>query len=101
MAWLYLRSGIFACRQCQQLAYASARDDADGRARRADRLRTRLGWAPGILNDPGGKPKWMRWRTFARLVAQHDALAQRAMAGILARLGVMDAGLCRIQRRLR
>ena len=51
-----------------QLAYASAREDVCDRAtRRADRLRARLGWEPGILNGNGGKPKWMRRRTFERL----------------------------------
>ena len=63
--------GIFACRHCHQLAYASSREDAGGRAtRRADRLRARLGWEPGILNGEGIKPKWMRWRTFERLAAK-------------------------------
>jgi hypothetical protein len=62
--------GIFACRHCYQLAYASAREDVcDRAARRADKLRARLGWEPGILNGNGDKPKWMRWRTFERLVA--------------------------------
>ena len=56
--------GIFACRQCYQLAYPSSREDAGGRATmRADGLRERLGWEPGILNGEGGKPKWMRWRS--------------------------------------
>jgi hypothetical protein len=42
--------GIFACRHCYRLADASSREDAGGRAtRRADRLRARLGWHPGIL----------------------------------------------------
>src|ERR1700730_10930955 len=60
--------GIFACRRCYRLAYASSRENAGGRAtRRADRLRARLAWEPGILNGEGGKPKWMRWRTFERL----------------------------------
>ena len=56
--------GIFACRHCHQLAYFSSREDAGDRAarRRAERLRARLGWEPGILNGEGGKPKWMRWR---------------------------------------
>jgi len=55
---------IFACRHCHQLAYFSSREDAGDRAarRRAERLRARLGWEPGILNGEGGKPKWMRWR---------------------------------------
>ena len=57
--------GIFACRHCYRLAYASSREDAGDRAtRRADRLRARLAWEPGILNGGGEKPKWMRWRTF-------------------------------------
>jgi hypothetical protein len=52
--------GIFACRRCYRLAYASSREDAGGRAtRRADRLRARLDWEPGILNGGGEKPKWM------------------------------------------
>ncbi len=73
-------SGIFACRHCHQLAYASAREDAGDRAmRRADRLRARLGWEPGILNGDGGKPKWMRWRTFDRLSERHDRLVNRSM----------------------
>src|ERR1700730_635478 len=43
--------GIFACRRRYRLAYASSREEAGGRAtRRADSLRARLGWEPGILN---------------------------------------------------
>ena len=82
MAILY-GGGIFACRRCYQLAYASSREDAGGRAtRRADRLRARLGWEPGILNGNGGKPKWMRWRTFDRLIAKHDQLVGRSMQAV-------------------
>ena len=76
--------GIFACRHCYQLAYASAREDAADRAiRRADRLRARLGWEPGILNETGGKPKWMRWCTFEWLTAQHDDLVAYSMRMML------------------
>ena len=39
-------------------------------ARKADRLRDKLGWEPGILNGNGIKPKGMHWRTFERLKAE-------------------------------
>ncbi|PNE12829.1 MAG: hypothetical protein CR217_00955 [Beijerinckiaceae bacterium] len=45
---------IFACWHCYRLAYASSREDlCDRLARRADRLRARLDWEPGILNGNG------------------------------------------------
>ncbi|MGE3907139.1 MAG: hypothetical protein AB7F36_14385 [Reyranellaceae bacterium] len=74
---------IFACRRCHQLAYESTREDGSDRAaRRADWIRERLGWEAGILNGEGPKPKWMRWRTFDRLVARHRADVNRSMYGI-------------------
>lgn len=83
--------GIFACRHCYQLAYASAREDAGDRAtRRADRIRARLGWEPGILNGSGDKPKWMRWRTFYRLTEQHDQLVNRSMHAVALKFGFLD-----------
>ena len=82
--------GIFACRHCYQLAYASAREDAGDRAmRRADRIRVRLGWEPGIVNANGDKPKWMRWRTFYRLTQQHDRLVNRSMHAVALKFGFL------------
>ena len=81
--------GIFACRRCYRLAYASSREDACDRAtRRADRLRARLDWEPGILNGGGEKPKWMRWRTFERLAAEHNAFVGESLAGMALRNGI-------------
>lgn len=81
---------IFACRHCYRLAYASSREDTGSRAtRRADGLRERLGWEPGILNGDGGKPKGMHWRTFERLTAQHDVLVMRSMQAMTAKLKLL------------
>lgn len=86
--------GIFACRHCYRLAYPSQRESPDHRAlRRADRIRARLGWEPGILNGDGCKPKWMRWRTFQRLSAEHEAYVGASLAGVAQRLGILKEGL--------
>jgi len=80
--------GIFACRHCYRLAYPSQREPSYGRARlRADRIRARLGWEPGILNSGGLKPKGMHWRTFERLSAEHDAFVEQSLAGVALRYG--------------
>ena len=79
--------GIFACRNCYRLAYPSQRETWDDRAaRKADRIRDKLGWEPGILNGSGWKPKGMHWDTFERLSAQHDCFVRLSLAGMAARL---------------
>jgi hypothetical protein len=78
---------IFACRHCHELAYACQRETDDDRAaRRADAIRRRLGWRPGILNGSGTRPKGMHRRTFERLKAEHDAYVQRWLTGMARRL---------------
>lgn len=85
---------IFACRHCHQLAYESQRETDDDRAaRRADTVRRRLGWEPGILNGSGGKPKGMHWRTFDRLKTRHDAYVGVSLAGMAKRLGLIGRQL--------
>jgi hypothetical protein len=76
--------GIFACRHCHQLAYSSQRETFDDRAaRRADKIRERLAWEPGILNGRGWKkPKGMHWHTFEKLTAKHEALVQESLTGM-------------------
>jgi hypothetical protein len=94
VAVLYGSGELYACRQCYQLAYSCQRETADDRAaRRADRIRRRLGWPVGILNPSGGKPKGMRWRTFQRLSAKHEAFVGESLAGMARRLGIMKEGL--------
>jgi hypothetical protein len=84
---------IFACRHCHRLAYASTHEDAGDRAaRRADRIRERLGWELGFLNGDGWKPKWMRWRTFSRLKREHDELVARSCAAIAHKFRLIREG---------
>ena len=82
---------IFACRHCHKLAYQCQRETDDDRAtRRADMIRLRLGWEPGILNGEGLKPKGMHWHTFERLKAEHDNYANVSMMVIAKRLGLVN-----------
>lgn len=82
--------GIFACRHCYGLAYPSQRENTGDRAaRKADRIRERLGWEGGILNgaEPWNKPKGMHWRTFERLNHQHDRHVEWAVHYIADKFG--------------
>lgn len=80
---------IFACRYCYCLAYPSQRETTDDLAAwRADWIRERLGWEPGILNGDDLKSKGMHWRTFERLTAEHDAFVQESLAGMTRRFGI-------------
>ena len=79
---------IFACRHCYRLAYASQREKAaDRAARRADRIRERLGW-PGSFIEGGdwGKPKGMHLRTYKRLCQEHDDFSEHAWAQLKSHL---------------
>ncbi len=95
MAKLYLEgSGIFACRRCYRLVYDCQRESDDDRTtRRAETIRQRLGWQPGILNLPAGRPKGMHRCAFERLKAQHDAFVNTSIAGMAKRLRPMEGGL--------
>ena len=83
---------VYACRHCHKLTYLTQREQAHDRAgSRADTIRKRLGWEPGILNGNGGKPKGMHWTTFMRLQAVHNAHVNHSLAEMSAKLGlVMD-----------
>ena len=84
-------SGIFACRHCYQLAYASQRENVDDRAtRQANKIRDRLKWEPGILNGHGGKPKGMRWKTYQRLAVEHDALVNISLCWMQQRMQKLE-----------
>jgi len=81
---------IFACRHCHQLGYASQREDWYDRAdRRANKIRSQLGWELGIANPKGPKPKGMHWKTFFRLVAEHDEWVYKSVMGVATKLKLL------------
>lgn len=61
VAVLYMRAGRFACRHCQQVAYASQSEDALDRAWRKQRK------VEAKLGKDWRKPKGMHWATHDRL----------------------------------
>jgi len=82
---------IFACRYCHKLAYPCQRETAlDRTTRRAEEIRSRLGWQAGILNPPGNKPKGMHWQTFWKLERQHNRLLGASLEGMSQQLGLRD-----------
>lgn len=79
---------IFSCRHCHRLVYQSQRETGfDRLLRRAESIRLRLGWEISILDDDGGKPKGMHWRTFKRLKTKHDFFANAALEEVAQQLG--------------
>ena len=94
VAKLYLGGAIFACRHCYRLAYSSQRESTDDRAtRRADKIRDRLKWEPGILNGHGIKPKGMHSHTYQRLTIKHDAHVGISLNIMQQRLRMIEASL--------
>lgn len=75
--------------------HISAFADDDRATRRADTIRRRLGWEPGILNDNGLKLKGMHWRTCDRLKGEHNAHITLAVARMAAQLGLTEQWLRR------
>jgi hypothetical protein len=79
VAKLYLGdSGVFACRQCYGLAYASQLESLQHRGiGKARKIRMRLGGDANILDSFPAKPKRMHWRTYNKLRHLHDLAGAR------------------------
>ena len=73
--------GKFGCRRCMRLGYASEAES------RIDRINRKFHKLQARLGEDGGKPRWMRWRTFDRISAQLGAADQAWGSLVLARLG--------------
>ena len=57
--------------------------------RKADKLRGRLDWVPGILNGEGGKPKGMHWATYGRMLDEYGKACEVTVMGMHRRLGLI------------
>jgi hypothetical protein len=81
---------VCACRHCHNLSYQSQREQAvDRDIGKADALRKRLGWVPGILHGEGGKPKGMHWKTYNRLRIIYYAQSNKAFGGMGEKLQIL------------
>ena len=88
VAILY-NGGIFACRHCCKLAYRCQGESThDREVRSLNKIRTRLGWMPGIFNPSPGRPKRMHLRTYWRLLKRHIAGAQLVLDELGRQLGI-------------
>lgn len=83
VAILYLVGRIPACRRCHRLRYrVEALNDGDKSFRRADKLRARLGWVPGVAHGEGQRPKGMHSSTFAKLLNRYRAAEMQVLGAM-------------------
>jgi len=70
----------YACRHCQQINYESTRTTESSKPfERADKLRRRLGWVPGVAYGIGDKPRGMHTKTYLRLLQKYNTHAQATL----------------------
>ena len=90
-AVLYGHAERFLCRHCYRLPCASQGEShSDRMARKARKIRRRLGATDNLLEPIDVKPKGMRWKTFERLVAEEDIANCESWVGLGEALGLLD-----------
>lgn len=76
---IYLHQGSFGCRHCHGVVAATKRENRRSRLfRREAAIRRLLGWPVGVFDTGLGKPRHMRWSTFAALTAELLVVSNRA-----------------------
>jgi hypothetical protein len=99
VAILYSSRRVFVCRHCHRLAYRSQREtQTDRLIRRAEKIKKRLGWPAGLLNDGSGKPKGMHWRTYWRLLRRQVDAQAIALQAFGAQMGMLNRKLDALHR---
>jgi hypothetical protein len=83
---LYSAGMLFACRSCHNLAYRSQNEHrSDRAARKARKIRMRLGGSPSFGEPFPQKPKWMHRRTYWRLEMEAEDAEAACWAGLAER----------------
>lgn len=71
-------AGLYVCRHCIGANYQSQlQQPIDRLFNRAGAIRARLRWQAGIAHGNQGRPKGMHFKTYYRLVREHDRLVQK------------------------
>lgn len=79
---LYITTRL-GCRHCLSLSHQSKNENrSDRMARKADKIRAKLGWRLGILNPVEAKPKGMHDQTYRRLLLQYHHCRSEALLAI-------------------
>jgi hypothetical protein len=82
-AVLYTVGGLFRCRRCHSLVYASQKESPRNRnLRAAQKIRLRLGGSPDIFDFFPQKPRRMHWRSYDRLRARAERSKAACMGSI-------------------
>ena len=94
---------LFACRSCYRLGYRSQRGDRMDQAHnRLGRLHRKLGGDYTGPDDlPPSKPKWMRHRTYDRVVDEIDAGRERLETVFNVGAALILARLDKVEQRVR
>ena len=82
-AILYPGGKTIACRRCWRLRYkVEAMPEGDKAFRRADKLRARMGWVPGVAFGEGHRPKGMHRATYDKLLNRYRAAELQALGAM-------------------
>jgi hypothetical protein len=83
VALLHSTGGLFACRHCLGLAYASQQEPVRERGiETARKIQMRLGGGESVTEAFPEKPKGMHWRRYNRLRRRHTQAYERSLMGL-------------------